>query len=205
MKKNKNNKQLWLITSKADAQFTLDLLLQDADRHNLEKGIHAFLGKLKNPRVNDLFEHYPELLQEYGLEETLTGNAAIAGSSVAEIKTAGLLSCFQAILLFCADLKAHPGNDRQQRDMLQYMLKSIVCGDFVSEILQMVVGVVGADYYASFRNKTDSLGPDPEEIYKLENDPELQEHLDLMAWFCLVRVFLESAYVCYGAMEGGGK
>lgn len=184
-----------IITSKADAQFTLDLLLQDADRKNLERGIYTFLGKLKNPRVNDLFERYPDLLQEYGLEETLTGTAAITGASVTEIKIAGLLSCLQVILLFSADLKAHPNDDGQQRELLQYILKSIACGDFVAEILLMVIDVVGVDYYRSFRTKIDSLGADLEEIYSLENDAALQEHLDLMTWFCLVRVFLESVYM----------
>lgn len=197
MKKNKNNNQKKIIKTTADAQLALDILLQDVERKNIQNGIFAFLDKLENPRVNDLFERYPDLLQEYGLEETLNGTAAISGNSSTEIKTAGLLSGLQMILLFYADLSAHPNDEGQRKQMLQYMLKSIACGDFVGEILLMVIDVVGADYYLNFRNKIDDLEVDLEQLNALTDDPELQEHLDLMTWFCLVRVFLESVYVLY--------
>jgi len=197
MESNNDDGQKRLVKSKADARFTLDILLQEADRENLKSGISTLLCKLENPRVNALFERYPDLLQEYGAEEMLTGNIAISGTSAHEIKTAGLLSCLQATLLFCAELKAYPNADEQYKDMLEYLLRSIACEDFIREMLLMVVGVVGADYYAIFRKKIDALGVGPEEIYSLENDPELQEHLDLMTWFCLVRLFLESVYVYF--------
>ena len=193
----KNSEPKKVIKTIADANLALNILLRKADRQNLENGIYTFLHKLKNPHVNDLFNRYPDLLQEYGLKEMLTGKIEIHGAIASEIKTAVLLSCLQVILLFCADLKAHQDTDEQQRKMLQYFLKSMACDKFVGEMFLMVTDLVGADYYAVFRKKIDGLDVGPEQMHSLENDPELQEHLDLMTWFCLVRVFLESVYVVY--------
>jgi len=191
------NNQKRIIKSEVDAQFALDRLLQGDDLRNLENGIYTFLIKLDNPRVNTLFDSYPDLLQEYGLEDTPTGNIQIDGNSPNEMKTAGLLSCLQVILSLSADLKAHPDGDGLQLEALRYILKSIGCGDFVREILLMVIGVTGEDYYRSFRDKTDTLGADLEQLNSFTEDPELQEHLDLMTWFCIVRIFLESVYMHY--------
>jgi hypothetical protein len=76
-------------------------------------------------------------------------------------------------------------------------LRSISSNKFVRELLIVTVSVVGIAYYEKFQQRIQNLDLSFESAKGLENDPELQEHIDLMAWFALVRLFLESVYTYF--------
>ena len=108
MKNNKNfKKEKTLVKSVDQAKTVLHMLLQNSKK-NLESGIPELLDKLKNPKLDLLLDRYPDLLQEYDLEELLSGDLEIIDAETQDVKTAGLLSCMQLLIHFCYELKENP-------------------------------------------------------------------------------------------------
>ncbi|MBW3523425.1 hypothetical protein [Chryseobacterium sp. NKUCC03_KSP] len=198
MENNKNfKKEIRLVKSVKQAKTVLNMLLQDSEKLNLEKGISGLLEKLENPKLDLLLDRYPELLQEYVLEELLSGELEITDVETSDVKTAGLFSCLQLLIHFCYELKENPNPNDNCYDSLRYILSSISSGKFVHDLLIIVVSVVGIEYYEKFQQRIQSLDLSFESAKNLENDSELQEYIDLMAWFALVRLFLESVYTYF--------
>lgn len=177
----------------------MNMLLQDSEKFNLEKGTSELLDKLKNPKLDLLLDRYPELLQEYGLEELLSGDLEIDGTEMQDVKTAGLFSCLQLLMHFCYELKENPNPSDECYDSLRYILRSISSEKFVQDLLIIIVSVAGIEYYEKFQQKIQNLDLSLESAKGLENDLELQEHINLMAWFALVRLFLESVYTYFNS------
>jgi hypothetical protein len=205
MKNNKNvKKEKTLVKSTEQAKTALHMLLQHSNK-NLESGIPELLDKLKNPKLDLLLDRYPDLLQEYDLEELLSGDLEITDAAMQDVKTAGLLSCLQLLIHFCYELKENPNPNDKRFDSLRYILNSITCSQFVHELLFAIITVVGADYYKKFQQSIQNLHFDLESAIELENDPELNEPIDLMTWFALVRLFLESVYTYFNSPDKNFK
>ena len=205
MKNNKNvKKEKKLVKSVDQAKTVLNMLLQNSKK-NLESGISELLDKLKNPKLDLLLDRYPDLLQEYDLEELLSGDLEIIGTETQDVKTAGLLSCLQLLLHFCYELKENPNPNDKRFGSLRYILKSITCSQFIHELLYVVISLVGTDYYQKFQQRIQNLNFDSESAIELESDPELNEHIDLMTWFALVRLFLESVYTYFNSPDKNFK
>lgn len=201
MKNNKNfNQEKKLVQSKKQAKTVLDMFLLNSEK-SLESGISELLGKLKNSKLDLLLDRYPDLLQEYGLEELLSGNLEINGAEMQDVKTAGLLCCLQLLIHFCYELKENPSPIDNRYDSLRYILRSISSSKFVHDLLIIIVSVVGLDYYEKFQHKIQDFDLTLESAKGLENDPELQEHVDFMAWFALVHLFLESVYIYFNVSD----
>ena len=157
MKNNKNfKKEKTLVKSTEQAKTVLHMLLQNSKK-NLESGISELLGKLKNPKLDLLLDRYPDLLQEYDLEELLSDDFEIIDAEIQDVKTAGLLSCLQLLIHFCYEIKENPNPADKRFDSLRYILKSITCSEFVHELLFVVITVVGADYYQKFQQRIQNL------------------------------------------------
>ncbi|CAD0004359.1 hypothetical protein [Flavobacterium chungangense] len=167
-----------LVKSTAEAKTALHILMQNP-KENLEDGISELIEKLKNPKLHVLLDRYPDLLQEYDLEELLSGDLEITDTKIQDVRTAGLLSCLQLLMHFCYDLKENPNPADKQFDSLRYILNSITCSQFVQELLFIVITVVGADYYQKFQQRIENLDFDLESAIALENDPELKQHIHL--------------------------
>jgi len=198
MENNENFKKVKrLIKSAQQAKTALNMLLQDSEKFNIEKGISELLKKLENPKLDLLLDRYPELLQEYGLDELLSGELDIPNAEIIDVKTAGLFSCLQLLIHFCYELKENPNPSDDCYESLRYILRSISSEKFVHDLLIITVSVVGVEYYEKFQQRIQNLDLSFESAKGLENDPELQEHIDLMAWFALVRLFLESVYTYF--------
>lgn len=198
MENNKNfKKEKRLVKTDEQAKTALNMLLQDSEKPNLEKGISGLLDKLENPKLDLLLDRYPELLQEYGLDELLSDELEINGAEMQDVKTAGLFSCLQLLIHFCYELKENPNPSDDCYDSLRYILRSISSDKFVHDLLIIIVSFVGLEYYEKFQQRIQNLDLSLESAKGLENDPELQEHIDLMAWFALVRLFLESVYTYF--------
>lgn len=205
MKKNKNfNKEKALVKSAEQAKIALNILLQNPKK-NLESGISELLEKLKNPKLDLLLDRYPDLLQEYDLQELLSGDLEITDAEIQDVKTAGLLSCLQLLIHFCYELKENPNPVDKRFDSLRYILKSINCSQFVHELLFVVITVVGIEYYQKFQQRIQSADFDWESAVELENDSELCEHIDLMTWFALTRLFLEAVYTYFNSPDQNFK
>lgn len=202
MENNENFKKgKRLIKSAQQAKTALNMLLQDSEKFNIEKGISELLKKLENPKLELLLDRYPELLQEYGLEELLSGELEIPDAETSVVMTAGLFSCLQLLIHFCYELKENPNPSDDCYDSLRYILRSISSDKFVHDLLIIIVSVVGVEYYEKFQQRIQNLDLSFESAKGLENDPELQEHIDLMAWFALVRLFLESVYTYFNISD----
>ncbi|MGV8993827.1 MAG: hypothetical protein ACOH1O_06975 [Flavobacterium sp.] len=190
-----------IVKSAEQAKNVLDMLLQVSERENLEKGLSELMDKLKNPKIDLLMDKYPELLQEYELKQLLSNNVEIRDAEMNDIRTAGLFSCLQLLIHFCSELKGNPSPNDDFYDSLRFMLCSISSHKLVHDLLIIIVSVVGIEYYEKFQHKIQDLDLSLESARDLENDPELQEHVELMAWFALVRLFLESIYTCFNVPE----
>lgn len=205
MKKNKNfKKEKTLVKSAEQAKTALNMLLQNPKK-NLESGISELLEKLENPKLDLLLDRYPDLLQEYDLQELLSGDLEIADAEIKDVKTAGLLSCLQLLIHFCYELKENPNPSDKRFDSLRYILKSIPCYQFVHEMLFVVITVVGIDYYQKFQQKIQTLDFDLDSAIALESDTEIEQHIDLMTWFALARLFLESVYIYFNSTDKNYK
>lgn len=205
MKKNKTFKnEKTLVKSAEQAKTALNMLLQNPKK-NLESGISELLEKLKNPKLDLLLDRYPDLLQEYDLEELLSGDLEISDAEIQDVKTAGLLSCLQLLIHFCYELKENPNPADKRFDSLRYILKSINCFLFVQELLFVVKTVVGAEYYQKFQQRIQNLDFDLQSALELEKDLELEQHIELMTWFALVRLFLESVYTYFNSPDKNFK
>ncbi|MEN2400878.1 hypothetical protein GKZ90_0013925 [Flavobacterium sp. MC2016-06] len=203
MKKNKNlKKETAVVKSAEQAKTALNMLLQNPKK-NLESGISELLEKLKNPKLDLLLDRYPDLLQEYDLEELLTGDLEVIDAEVQDVKTAGLLSCLQLLIHFCYELKENTNPKDNNFDSLRYILRSITCYEFVHELLLLVIAITGTDYYQKFQQRIQNL--DFEQVQALQNDLDLQEHIEMMAWFGLVRLFLESVYTYFNSPDQNFK
>lgn len=113
MENNENFKKgKRLIKSAQQTKTALNMLLQDSEKFNIEKGISELLKKLENPKLELLLDRYPELLQEYGLEQLLSGELEIPDNEIIDVKTAGLFSCLQLLIHFCYELKENPKPQR---------------------------------------------------------------------------------------------
>lgn len=202
MENNKNfKKEKRIVKSFEQAKTALNMLFQDPKKLNLEKGISGLLEKLENPKLDLLLDRYPDLLQEYDLEELLSGDLEINGAEMQDVKTAGLFSCLQLLIHFCYELKENPNPSDDCYDSLRYILRSISSDKFVHDLLIIIVSVAGVEYYEKFQQRIQNLDLSFESAKGLENDPELQEHIDLMAWFALVRLFLESVYTYFNISD----
>lgn len=172
------------------------MFLPDSNK-NFESGILQLLDKFNNPQLDLLLEQYRDLLQEYDLEELLSGNLEINAAEMQDVKTAGLLSCLQLLVHFCGELNP----DDRRFDSLRYILNSITCSRFKQELLLVILSVVGTDYYERLQRRIQNLDLNLESEAELENDPELKEHIDLMTWLALTRLFLESVYTYFSILD----
>lgn len=186
-----------LVKTFGQAKTALSILMQDSEKLNLERGISVLIDKLKNPKLDLLLDRYPDLLQEYDLEQLLSGSLEITDTKIQDVKIAGLLSCLQLLIHFCHELRSNPNPDYTSFAGLRHILNSITSSQFVNEILLLVISVVGKEYYEKFQLKIKSVEFGFEQSSDLDNDPELQEHLELMLWLALVRLFLESVYIYF--------
>lgn len=206
MKNNKNfKKEKRLVKSVGQAKTVLNMLLQDSENLNLESGISGLIDKLKNPKLHLLLDRYPDLLQEYDLEQLLSGSLEITDTKKQDVKTAGLLSCLQLLIHFCYELKESPSPDDNRFDSLRYILNSITSSQFINELLIIIVSVVGENYYEKFQQRIQYLDFDLKNATDLASDPELQEHINLMVWFALARLFLESVYTYFNNPDQNHK
>lgn len=97
-------------------------------------------------------------------------------------------------------------NPKDKRfDSLRYILKSINYSQFVHEMLLVVITVVGLEYYQQFQHRIQNLDFDLQSALELEKDTELKQHIDLMTWFGLVRLFLESVYMYFNSPDENFK
>jgi len=168
----------------------------------LNKGIYQLLGKLGNSEVTELFDRYPRLIQKYSSRELFSGNIDIPDIDSVNLKIAGLLTYLQFLISSIPDFVDQSGciipadeikNDKSYQAE-HYIINSIPLDDYIEHLFLTVVSATGVEYYQKFTGKIGNINFTLDDILKLENDVELQEHIDLMMWFALVRILLESLY-----------
>lgn len=203
MRNKKQTTENSLIKTMDQAKISFTMLLKKHQKEELINGIFNLLEKLNNPEIEKLLDNYPELLQKNDLKELLSGNIEIPNVSRQNIRTAGLVSNLLALISFCSELTDHTNriiphqeiqNDNLSLPTIQYIIRSISLEDLLKHLLSTIILIAGTDYYEKFQQKIDSKNFATKDILKLDKDPELQEHIDLMLWFALIRLFLESVY-----------
>ncbi|SEM65070.1 hypothetical protein SAMN05421856_10574 [Chryseobacterium taichungense] len=200
--RNKEKTDKRLINSIEEVDITFKLLSDKRQIEELYKGIYILLDKLGSIEVKELFDRYPRLMQKYSIKEMFSGNIEIPDVNPQSLKIAGLLTCLQYLTSslpefidesgHCIPLKESDNSISLQAE--NYILNSVSLDDYIKEIFLAIVSFTGKEYYQKFSEKIGNPDFTIDDILKLENDIELQEHLDLMAWGYLVRLFLEALY-----------
>lgn len=187
-------KEKRLVKSLGEATQVLKMLMQDSEKYNLENGITKLMQGLDNSKLDPLLDRYPELMQQYRLKELLSGKCAIPDTQADDVKTAGLFTCLYLLVEFCYEMEHDPDSNKE---CINYVLCAIGLNQFMSELWMMVLSVVGISYYEKFQLRIQDTKLNIEELLSLEEDPELQQHFDLVTWFALMRLFLEAVYIRY--------
>lgn len=202
----KNNtpfsKEKQLTQTREQAEIALNILVQNSQGQDLELGIFRLRDQLNNPRLTELLDSYPDLIQEYELEKLLSGEIEVKDASRQDVKTAGLLSCLLLLIHFYFD--KDQGNLNKcnvysvtQFDSIKYIMNAISSEKCISELFLLILSIVGIDYFKKYQEKM----RDPDFILKqtvgFDNDPEMDEHIDMMVWFALVRLFIEAIFIYY--------
>ncbi|WP_139423734.1 hypothetical protein [Chryseobacterium mulctrae] len=198
--KEKTNRRIIDLMEKVDISFKL--LSDNRQIDELNKGIYLLMDKLGSEDINMLFDRYPRLIQKYSIKEMFSGNIEIPNIDPHSLKIAGLLTCLQFLISSFTNFIDEFGNslplkETENSNSYQaenYIISSIPLDDYLKELFLGVLSVIGEDYYQKFLEKIGNSDFTIDDILKLEKDKELQEHIDLMMWFSLIRVFLESLY-----------
>lgn len=203
MKNNKHfSKDKWLVKTREQAEIALRILVQNSQGEDLESGIFSLLDQMNNPKLTELLDNYPDLIQEYKLEELLEGNIGVKNASTQDIKTAGLLSCILLLIHFYFDkdegnLSKCKVDDVIQFDSINYIMNAITSEVCINELFLLILSIVGIDYFEKYQQKM----KDPDFVLKqtigYDNDPEMDLHIDLMVWFALVRLFIQAIFIYY--------
>lgn len=192
-----------LINTVDQALFSFPLLLEEKQKRELVDGIFVLLRKMENPEIDQLLECYPELLQKNDFKELLSGKIQLPNTKKQDVITAGLVSCLISLISFCEELTddqnrikpiAEIPENNLSLQTIQYIINSISLKHFLKHLLLIIISIVGDDYYEKFQQKIGDKSLVTEDLLKLNQDSELKEHIGLMLWYALIRLFLESVY-----------
>jgi len=203
MKKNAPfSKEKQLVQTREQAEIALSILVQNSQGEDLELGIFFLLEQLNNPRLTELLDSYPDLIQEYELEKLLSGKIEIKDASTQDVKTAGLLSCLLLLTHFYFDkdegnLSRSETDELNNFDSIKYILNAITSEECINELFLLILSIVGIDYFKKYQENM----KDPDFVLKqtlgFDSDPEMGVHIDMMVWFALVRLFIEAIFIYY--------
>ena len=194
-----------LIQTRAQAEMVFQQLLSLPVSENLENGIYQLLEKLDNPKMLSLFDQFPALVQEHGLEGFMNGKKGIRNASLQDTRTAGLLAMLELLVLFCKETFTKEievgtcANEESVKATIGYVMRILTIDDFVGRLYKLVIRVVGAPYYATFMERLVDLEgtTNPRDYNKLYVDPGVKEHVSVVLWLGSVRLFLEAVYFYY--------
>lgn len=202
-----------IIDSMEKVDITFKLLSDERQIDELNKGIYLLMDKLGSEDINVLFDRYPRLIQKYSIKEMFSGNVEIPNIDPHSLKIAGLFTCLQFLVSSFTDFidefgSSLPLNETENSNSYQaenYIISSIPLDDYIKELFLSVLSVIGEEYCQKFLEKIGNTDFTINDILKLEKDKELQEHIDLMMWFSLIRVFLEAIYFYFNIENHNSK
>ncbi|MDV4024419.1 hypothetical protein CMT52_08740 [Elizabethkingia anophelis] len=213
-----------LVKTKEDALLIFSMIFKDQGREALEEGVLIWLEKNNDPKAVEAFLKFPELLEDHTIfdlivkdKNTDTGKEDYILSSIG---IASLASCLQLAIncfyeFWCLECEKCGSSDNKHKDekeqeqneepefsgkdIIEYITINISLTDFQSYLFTSILSIVGESYYNLFLNKLGSLGAKSfrKEFQAFDNDPEIQEHLQLMLWFANVRFFLNAMYLYF--------
>lgn len=211
--RNKGKTNGSIIKSMEKVDITFKLLSDKRQIDELNKGIYLLMDKLGSEDINVLFNQYPRLIQKYSIKEMFSGNVEIPNIDPHSLKIAGLLTCLQFLVSSFTDFIDEFGNslplkETENSNSYQaesYIINSIPLDDYLKELFLSILSVISEEYYQKFLEKVGDPDFTIDDILNLEKDKELQEHIDLMMWFSLIRVFLEAIYFYFNVENHNSK
>lgn len=152
------SKERQLVQTREQAEIALNILVQNSQGEDLELGIFCLRNQLNNPRLTELLDSYPDLIQEYELEKLLSGEIEIKDASRRDVKTAGLLSCLLLPIHFYFDkdkgnLSKCKVDDVTHFDSINYIMNAITSEECISELFLLILSIAGIDYFKKYQEK----------------------------------------------------
>ncbi|WP_026703633.1 hypothetical protein [Flavobacterium soli] len=184
-----------LVKDVSQAQTVLEILLEPDEMERLEKGAYALEHLLQNPKIPELLHRYAELLHEHELETLLSDPPKLEGVQQDDWRKAGLIACVQLLLPLSHVLLAPPDPNDDSLELLRYVLGSIPCSKLVAGLHSLGLEIMGVDYHLNFQQHLRATDTEQYLLRLPKTHPELKEHLELIAWLALIRLFLEAVYL----------
>lgn len=193
-----------LVKTREHAEIALGILVQNSQAEDLEAGIFSLRDQLNNPKLTELLDNYPDLIQEHKLEELLAGTIEIKDARTQDVKTAGLLSCILLLIHFYFEGESNNSlESKSETDELdnfnsaQYIINATTSEKCINELFLLILSIVGIDYFKKYQEKM----KDPDFVFNqtivYDTDPEMDLHIDLMVWFALLHLFIEAIFIYY--------
>lgn len=192
-----------LIKSMDQAKQAFTMLLEERQKNELIQGVYSFVEQLEKPEIDRILDQYPDLLQKYDLKELLSGETEIPTVNRQDMITAGIVSCLMTLISFSSDLTddnycvanhSSLNEDNLAWASIQYIISCISLKDFLKHLLLTIISITGTDYYKKFQHTIGDPNFGTEDLLKIKKDDTVNKHIDLMLWFALIRLFLESVY-----------
>lgn len=201
------------LVSLEDAKTAFRIIFTDYDESTLTEGIVLWLSKMKNPLCLQLFLSLAELMDDYNFEDLLKGQIEVPEiadkQSFRIVGIAAGLFCLinNCWMLFWEKIHNDPSCDWPQSkptafdwEITKEILKTISAEEIQFEFFSSLLSIVGKPYYDLFIQELKVIDKkmDIQQVKAFENMPELKEHMQLMFWATVIRVFLDAVYFYFG-------
>ncbi|MBW3522501.1 hypothetical protein [Chryseobacterium sp. NKUCC03_KSP] len=172
-----------LVKTREQAEIALGILVQNSQGEDLEAGIFSLRDQLNNPKLTELLDNYPDLIQEHKLEELLAGTIEIKDTRTQDVKTTGLLSCILLLIHFYFDGKSNNSvESKSETDELdnfnnaQYIINATTSEKCINELFLLILSIVGIDYFEKYQEKM----KDPDFVFN-----RLSDMITTPKWICI--------------------
>lgn len=212
MKQHKNRKEdITFVTSIQQVEFVFRTLFKDYNEKTLTDGILLWLAKMKDNAVLKTFLSFPELFEDYDIEDFLKTQVDIPDlTNKQNIRVVGLAACLLYFITTCWDLfgkKIHEQHvfrlpslsemPQEEIDIIQDVLINVSQEEFQTEFSASVMSIIGEKYHEKFLEKLEPFDYGSINIQQaklFENDSILKEHMQFMLWSGLMRCFIDAVY-----------
>lgn len=198
------------VTSIVEAKFIFRELFGHHDQKFLLDGIWLWLASKKDTTAFEIFKRVPELIKRYSVYDFLDGK--VLEPDITDTKamhTVGVGICLLFLVgecwaLFGERLHAHPKGPWPSFDdggaIKKEVLDSVPLVLIQKELGSSLLESVGEPYYNLFIEKLELVDGalNIKNLAAFEKAPAVQEHMLLMLWTGLMRIFLDAVYFYFG-------
>lgn len=199
-----------MVTSIAEAKFIFRELFGHHDQKFLLDGIWLWLASKQDSTAFEIFKRVPELIERFSVNDFLDGNVIEPDiTDTKDMESVGIGICLLFLVgecwaLFGERLHANPKRRWPSFDdggaIKREVLDGVALDAFQKELGTSLLACIGETNYNLFIEKLELVDGSLhiKNLAAFEKAPEVQEHMLLMLWSGLIRLFLDAVYFYFG-------